>query len=368
MASRFWVAGGTGSWVSADTSNWSATSGGASGASVPGTADDVFFDANSGAGTATKAASALTIGSLDMTGSTATIAWASRVMVISAGGTGTIVKLVAAKCSGAVSFTFSGTVDQTFTSDNYVNVADIIRQGASGTTQKLIFASADTTCTGTISLLRAKIDFNGKNVRADSFTFSTGAVARELIMGSGTLTLTNLFTNSTGTVYTLTINTATLVGDGSLIVTWAGAADTLPPIICQTSAIGGAFTMNSASPITSLQVWKLHAVTCSLQFNQNTTVNDLRFVSTEQNNAIEIKSNVTAFTVTGAVPICFGTVSTTTTGVLDGVIAAGTTPWVLRDRSTLGATDTSSLNILTTINHGTQNSWQEGRPMLMGVG
>jgi hypothetical protein len=48
MALRYWVAGGTENWNS--TTNWSTTSGGASGASVPGTADDAIFNANSGAG------------------------------------------------------------------------------------------------------------------------------------------------------------------------------------------------------------------------------------------------------------------------------------------------------------------------------
>lgn len=42
MADRYWVNGGTGNWNS--TTNWSATSGGPSGASVPSTSDDVFFD------------------------------------------------------------------------------------------------------------------------------------------------------------------------------------------------------------------------------------------------------------------------------------------------------------------------------------
>lgn len=44
MANRYWV-GGTGDW--SDTSNWSTTSGGSGGASVPTQSDDVFFDANS---------------------------------------------------------------------------------------------------------------------------------------------------------------------------------------------------------------------------------------------------------------------------------------------------------------------------------
>jgi hypothetical protein len=42
MAARYWVNGGNGNWNS--TTNWSATSGGSSGASVPTSSDDVFFD------------------------------------------------------------------------------------------------------------------------------------------------------------------------------------------------------------------------------------------------------------------------------------------------------------------------------------
>ncbi|MEO5949838.1 MAG: hypothetical protein ABIQ04_00145 [Candidatus Saccharimonadales bacterium] len=47
MASRFWV-GGVGSWTAIATANWSATSGGAAGASAPTTSDDAIFDTNSG--------------------------------------------------------------------------------------------------------------------------------------------------------------------------------------------------------------------------------------------------------------------------------------------------------------------------------
>ena len=55
MANRYWV-GGSGTWNTTNTANWSATSGGASGASVPTTSDIVTFDANSGGGTCTVAA------------------------------------------------------------------------------------------------------------------------------------------------------------------------------------------------------------------------------------------------------------------------------------------------------------------------
>lgn len=50
MADRYWV-GGSGTWDSSSTANWSTTSGGAAGASAPTSADIAWFDANSGAGT-----------------------------------------------------------------------------------------------------------------------------------------------------------------------------------------------------------------------------------------------------------------------------------------------------------------------------
>jgi len=50
MADRYWILG-TGTWNATNTANWSATSGGAGGASVPTAADNVFFDANSNVGT-----------------------------------------------------------------------------------------------------------------------------------------------------------------------------------------------------------------------------------------------------------------------------------------------------------------------------
>ena len=57
MADRYWV-GGTGNWDGADTTHWSSTSGGAGGASVPTSSDDVRFISTSGAGTVTLTAAA----------------------------------------------------------------------------------------------------------------------------------------------------------------------------------------------------------------------------------------------------------------------------------------------------------------------
>src|SRR5216684_6823753 len=74
MTAKFWV-GGTGTWDNATTTNWSLSTGGAGGAAVPAAADTVTFDASSGAGTCTVAATingsntivSLTCGAMGMT-------------------------------------------------------------------------------------------------------------------------------------------------------------------------------------------------------------------------------------------------------------------------------------------------------------
>jgi hypothetical protein len=71
MANRFWV-GGTGTWDAANTTNWSATSGGAGGASVPTAVDYATFNANSGGGTVTLGFDAPTQG-LDIRAFTGTL-------------------------------------------------------------------------------------------------------------------------------------------------------------------------------------------------------------------------------------------------------------------------------------------------------
>lgn len=71
-ASRFWV-GGTASWTAINTTPWAASSNGAGGQSVPGSADTVTIDANSGAGTitvnfgSTITAQSITCGAMGMT-------------------------------------------------------------------------------------------------------------------------------------------------------------------------------------------------------------------------------------------------------------------------------------------------------------
>ena len=78
MPDRYWVSGGNGSYNS--TTNWSATSGGASGASVPTSVDNVFFNASSGSGTVTITPSS-NCANLVLTGFTGTLSLTNNFLV-----------------------------------------------------------------------------------------------------------------------------------------------------------------------------------------------------------------------------------------------------------------------------------------------
>lgn len=81
MASRFWV-GGTGTWDGSSTTNWSATSGGAGGASVPTAADDVTFNGSSGGGVCTLGANVNCL-TLNINTYTGTLAFGTNTITIS---------------------------------------------------------------------------------------------------------------------------------------------------------------------------------------------------------------------------------------------------------------------------------------------
>lgn len=66
MADRYWV-GGSGTWNASTTTNWSASPGGAGGASAPTLSDNAIFNASSGTGTITITSSSAVC--LDMTAS-----------------------------------------------------------------------------------------------------------------------------------------------------------------------------------------------------------------------------------------------------------------------------------------------------------
>jgi len=209
MAARFWVTGGTGNWSS--TTNWSATSGGGSGASVPGSADTATFNASSGAGTAT-VDSNVTIQTLTMTGFTGTLAFG--VNTISVNSTGTVY-------TGAATFAVTGTPVIIVT--NATATATTVTAGAVTEANSISFkftgGTYALTFLGTASHAAKNVDFTGFggtwNARTvastiyGSLTLSTGMTfnASSGVLTFGATSGTQIITTNAKTVdEPLTIN------------------------------------------------------------------------------------------------------------------------------------------------------------------
>jgi hypothetical protein len=127
MANRYWV-GGSGTWNTTSTTNWSASSGGASGASVPTAADSVFFDQ---AGTYTVTCTgALTC--LDITVSAGTVTFAdgtSPTFAIS--GSMSLIAGTVWSSTGAITFNATST-GKTITTNGASFASNITFNGVGG--------------------------------------------------------------------------------------------------------------------------------------------------------------------------------------------------------------------------------------------
>lgn len=202
---RYWV-GGTNTWNATVGTKWATTSGGAGGASVPTSADDVIFDANSGAAVVTT--SSCECKNLTFTGFTGTFAGSSTVNIY--GGL-TLVSGMTYSCTGGLSFyATSGT--QTITSGGKT-IHDIYISGGGAT-----FLFGDNITITTYAQLRnGTITGNGKNLTAARILIGSGANPT-VNMGTGTWKVvgdSGYFNCGTGT--TLNCDTSTIEFDNSAV-------------------------------------------------------------------------------------------------------------------------------------------------------
>ena len=228
MATRYWV-GGAGTWSSTNTANWSASSGGSSGASVPATTDTVIFDSASGSAnyTVTFDGTSTGCGPLTINGpSSGTLTFDGGNQIFNVAGNLTVA------ASGLVTFTsgnfspiFTNTTPATCTT-NGVTISRITIDCV-GTT--LTLGSALTT-QGGVTLSRGTFDTSSTNnwsVTGPNFTRS-GSQTSTLNLNSSVITLTgsstawsfatttNLTMNASNSTITLTTNIAakTFAGGG----------------------------------------------------------------------------------------------------------------------------------------------------------
>ena len=337
MALRYWVTGGTGNWNS--TTNWSTTSGGASGASVPTTSDDAIFDALSGSGTATITAAAACL-TLNVNTFTGTLNMANTLSVATSVTLGSSVTI-----SGASGISKTGN-GGTWTSNGKVWPNNIGLPAGGATTT---FAD-DWVISGSLT----------NQASAQIFTGSGGTrtltIGGNLSMGVAGVTCTNVVfvMNGTGnlsgsfTSTSITINTSGTITASAAItfqtVTFTYTAGTFN-INGQALSIGGATnTFNNVSSLTFASVTFLAAGGQTISLNSNMTITG------------NLTTSVTAGTINGVGFTFFvgGNLNLSSTGIngtatieLTGSTNCSITAGVLQNNLTINKTTGTTITLPT---------------------
>ena len=188
MADRYWV-GGTGSW-NATTTNWSATSGGAGGASVPTSVDDVFFTTLSNA-----TAYVVTLATAPICRSVSVVGPASGNVTIAGTAAWSIYGSMTIAATGVTwtstsTITFAATTTGFTVTTNGVTLTNrIIFNGASGG-WTLGSALTNTSASGVTLTQGAFATANFNFTISGTFT-SVSALTRSVTLGSSAVTCAN---------------------------------------------------------------------------------------------------------------------------------------------------------------------------------
>lgn len=232
MANRYWV-GGSGTWNSTNTNVWSASSGGASGASVPTAADSVIFDQ---AGTYTATLTGGGIVCLDITVSAGTVTIA---------GTGGITISGSMSLSASTVWSHTGTIlfnatttGKTITTNGVsLSTSGLTFNGVGGSWQLQSAVTLSAT-SATVTHTNGTLDLNNKTITSFYFasnntntrTIAFGTTGSVVITGAATSPTMILALNSTGLTFTGTPTFSFTSSSGTIRnVQGAGFSEALAP-------------------------------------------------------------------------------------------------------------------------------------------
>jgi hypothetical protein len=308
MAARFWVTGGTGDWNS--TTNWSATTGGASGASVPGSGDTAAFDANSGAGSVTLDISP-DIETLTCTGFTGTLAFGTN--TISLNSTGTIF-------TGNTTMTVTGT-PQIIATNSSATARSIT---PTAVTEANSISFRITAGTGTLSLTAG-------GYRDLDFTDGTNPTGYAGALGNTAISIYGNFKASTGMTRSAGANTYTFAAtSGTKTINTAGVTFDNPFTF---NGVGGTWQLQAALTSGSARTVTLtngtldlngYTLTTGVFSSNNSNTRTLAFgtgkIVVTGNNATIFTTNIgTGLTVTGSKRVEISYSGSTGTRAITGV-------------------------------------------------
>ncbi|APC43906.1 PE family protein [Methylophilaceae phage P19250A] len=239
MADRYWV-GGTGTWSTASTTNWSATSGGAGGASVPTAADNVFFNASSGTGTV----------SLNLVPNLTCLNFNCSTSNI------TFTVFAGSQLACAGSFTISSAINfpaaLSFSGTGTITLNALASMGTVATGAGITFASgsnfalaSNITVNGPISISNgcAALNTANYNITCTNFTCSVTSVACTLTLGSSTITINT--TANTGFSLPVSLGSLTVPANTANIV--FSPAPAVAQSLLNLSMRPGAYTINTVT-------------------------------------------------------------------------------------------------------------------------
>jgi hypothetical protein len=282
MADRYWV-GGTGTWDGTNTANWSTSSGGATGASVPTATDNVFFDANSnvgtGAFTVTMATTPRVCNDFTASGLDGTMTLAGTNIGLTVSGSLTFPATNFTRTyTGTTTFNAT-TTGKTVTTNGVAFGGTVTFDGVGGAwtlgsalnigTNNLTLSNGtfDTSSSGNYAITAGAFGSSNSNTRtinlnASTLTFSTG-------IGWSMATSTNATLNAGTSTINCSSTSPTFAGGG---LTYYNVAFTSTSII--TASITGANTFNNLS-ITS----RTNTGNSVLSLSANQTINGTFTVS-----------------------------------------------------------------------------------------
>lgn len=201
MADRYWV-GGTGTWNTSSTTNWSATSGGPGGASVPTAADNVFFN-QAGTYTVTMTGSLIC---LSLTVSAGTVTFTQTGSTLTIGGSISLIVGTVWTSAGSITFN-STTTGRTIDFGNASLTCSLIFSGVGGgwtLTRNLTTTQAITFTNGTFSTGSGP----SYNMTVGQVVAATGT-SSTLNLNSSTVTITGTIQPWRTTMAGFTLNAGT---------------------------------------------------------------------------------------------------------------------------------------------------------------
>lgn len=213
MANRYWV-GGTGNWN--DTAHWSASSGGAGGASIPTSADSVYFDANSftGAGQVVTVNVTANCKDMDWTGCTGSPVLYINGQIFTFYGNTTLADMTFQPLSTGY---FRAGANATLTTNGITIVCSYF-----GAASGILSLADDVTFSNTLYLIGGGgLTTNSHNLTGARIQ-KTDAGTSVVDLGSSTLTLSgggSSSINYTGTNLSFNANTATFICGGTIVST-----------------------------------------------------------------------------------------------------------------------------------------------------